>query len=283
MQNTPIFEENGPENFKGIDIMRAVRCSTRASRAACTCTPAGATCARSCTPPPGWPERHGSVRRSRRRPGAAARAGPGSPGSSSTRPARWSRRGSRRSSSPVCSQLYGAGLERILASLFAAGRGRRAAGGGARRGPAGRDAAADPRLAPGRARGSGAGGTRVSVRPYMESHGGDVELLSLRDGVAPPPAGKLLGLRGFGRHARAGDQAGARRRRSRPRRSRGRGRRAAGQRCRVADGDAEPTGLELPVVISPPPAPPSWFEVRGVDVAARRLDRRRQRGRQRCC
>ena len=25
MQNTPIFEENGPDNFKGIDIMRAVR------------------------------------------------------------------------------------------------------------------------------------------------------------------------------------------------------------------------------------------------------------------
>jgi hydrogenase large subunit len=25
IQNTPIFEENGPENFKGIDIMRAVR------------------------------------------------------------------------------------------------------------------------------------------------------------------------------------------------------------------------------------------------------------------
>jgi len=25
VQNTPIFEENGPENFKGIDIMRAVR------------------------------------------------------------------------------------------------------------------------------------------------------------------------------------------------------------------------------------------------------------------
>ena len=23
--NTPIFEENGPDNFKGIDIMRAVR------------------------------------------------------------------------------------------------------------------------------------------------------------------------------------------------------------------------------------------------------------------
>ena len=25
MQNTPIFEENPPDNFKGIDIMRAVR------------------------------------------------------------------------------------------------------------------------------------------------------------------------------------------------------------------------------------------------------------------
>jgi hydrogenase large subunit len=25
VQNTPIFEENGPEKFKGIDIMRAVR------------------------------------------------------------------------------------------------------------------------------------------------------------------------------------------------------------------------------------------------------------------
>jgi hydrogenase large subunit len=25
VQNTPIFEENGPENFKGIDIMRTVR------------------------------------------------------------------------------------------------------------------------------------------------------------------------------------------------------------------------------------------------------------------
>ena len=25
VQNTPIFEENGPDKFKGIDIMRAVR------------------------------------------------------------------------------------------------------------------------------------------------------------------------------------------------------------------------------------------------------------------
>jgi hydrogenase large subunit len=25
IQNTPVFEENGPQNFKGIDIMRALR------------------------------------------------------------------------------------------------------------------------------------------------------------------------------------------------------------------------------------------------------------------
>ena len=48
VQNTPIFEENGPENFKGVDIMRAVHCSTRACPAACTCT-ARARSARSST------------------------------------------------------------------------------------------------------------------------------------------------------------------------------------------------------------------------------------------
>ena len=38
VQNTPIFEENGPDKFKGIDIMRAVRSFDPARRAACTCT-----------------------------------------------------------------------------------------------------------------------------------------------------------------------------------------------------------------------------------------------------
>ena len=41
VQNTPIFEENGPDKFKGIDIMRAVRSFDPACRAACTCTSAG--------------------------------------------------------------------------------------------------------------------------------------------------------------------------------------------------------------------------------------------------
>ena len=51
VQNTPIFEENPPETFKGIDIMRAVRSSTRACRAACTCTPAAAGWSSTCTRP----------------------------------------------------------------------------------------------------------------------------------------------------------------------------------------------------------------------------------------
>ena len=80
-------------------------------------------------------------------------------------------------------EMYGAGLERILASLFAAGEdGERIAVG----------LAEDPLVAtlllihdlhpvPLEDRVQGA---LDSVRPYMESHGGNVELLSLEDGVA---------------------------------------------------------------------------------------------------
>ena len=38
VQNTPIFEENGPDKFKGIDIMRAVRSFDPCLPAACICT-----------------------------------------------------------------------------------------------------------------------------------------------------------------------------------------------------------------------------------------------------
>ena len=38
----PIFEENGPDDFKGVDIMRTVRSFDPACRAACTCTSARA-------------------------------------------------------------------------------------------------------------------------------------------------------------------------------------------------------------------------------------------------
>ena len=41
VQNTPIFEENGPDNFKGIDIMRASAASIRACHAACICSRGG--------------------------------------------------------------------------------------------------------------------------------------------------------------------------------------------------------------------------------------------------
>ena len=80
-------------------------------------------------------------------------------------------------------EMYGAGLERILSSLFAAGDdGARLAIG----------LAEDPFIAtlllihdlhpvPLEDRVQGA---LESVRPYMESHGGDVELLSLEGGVA---------------------------------------------------------------------------------------------------
>ena len=44
VQNTPIFEENGPDKFKGIDIMRAVRSFDPCLPAACICTSATAKC-----------------------------------------------------------------------------------------------------------------------------------------------------------------------------------------------------------------------------------------------
>jgi Fe-S cluster biogenesis protein NfuA/nitrite reductase/ring-hydroxylating ferredoxin subunit len=80
-------------------------------------------------------------------------------------------------------QMYGTGLERIMAALFAAGEaGERIAG-----------SLADDELVAtlllihdlhpvgleNRVQGA-----LDSVRPYMESHGGNVELLSLKDGVA---------------------------------------------------------------------------------------------------
>ena len=56
-----------------------------------------------------------------------------------------------------------------------------------------------------------------SVRPYMESHGGDVELLGVEDGVARLRLeGSCQRLRGVVGHAGAGDQEGADGDRARP-------------------------------------------------------------------
>ena len=103
-----------------------------------------------------------------------------------------------------------------------------------------------------------------SVRPYMESHGGNVELLSLEHGVA------RIHLRGSCSDCSASavtlelaikqaleeaapDLEGLE---------------VEGVAAPVPDGpglpmvtNSAPTGMELPVVMSPPPAPPAWYEV----------------------
>ena len=134
--------------------------------------------------------------------------------------------------------MYGSGLERIVDALFAAGEdGERLAV----------SLAEDPLVAtlllihdlhpvPLEERVQAA---LDSVRPYMESHGGNVELLSLSDGVARIHLqGSCSDCSASVGDARAGDQAGARGGGARPRRARGRGRRAADDgRRRPADGD----------------------------------------------
>ncbi|HTX31857.1 MAG TPA: NifU family protein [Solirubrobacteraceae bacterium] len=166
-------------------------------------------------------------------------------------------------------QMYGAGLERILEALHDAGEGgQRIAA----------QLADDPLLAtlllihdlhpvPLADRVQSA---LDSVRPYMESHGGNVEFLSLEDGVArihlrgscsdcsassvtlelaikqalEEAAPDLLGLQVEGVAPQT----------------------MTGQGLPMVTGTpapnaAAPTGMELPVIISSPPAAPAWFEV----------------------
>jgi Fe-S cluster biogenesis protein NfuA/nitrite reductase/ring-hydroxylating ferredoxin subunit len=107
-----------------------------------------------------------------------------------------------------------------------------------------------------------------SVRPYMESHGGNVELLGLENGVArihlrgscsdcsassvtlehaikqalEEAAPDLAGLEVEGMAAQT----------------------TTGSSLPMVTGSAAPSGMELPVIASTPPAPPSWFEVDSV-------------------
>jgi Fe-S cluster biogenesis protein NfuA/nitrite reductase/ring-hydroxylating ferredoxin subunit len=181
-------------------------------------------------------------------------------------------------------QMYGAGLERILGGLFAAG-------------PEGERIALNltddalvatlllihdlhPVPLEGRVQGA-----LESVRPYMESHGGNVELLSLEDGVArihlrgscsdcsassvtlelaikqalEEAAPDLLGLEVEGVAPQM-----------------------TGLGLPMAE-PAGPTGLELPIVMAPPsPAlrdrpggdvggPPAWFDLDVVDLGEGKL------------
>lgn len=169
-------------------------------------------------------------------------------------------------------QTYGVGLERILDSLFAAGDdGERIAVGLTE------DSLVatlllihDLHPVPLEDRVQGA---LDSVRPYMESHGGNVELLSLENGVArinlqgscsdcsasavtlelaikqalEEAAPDLEALEVTGVAAQT----------------------MGGSGLPMVTGSAAPateaSGLELPIVMSsPPPPPPSWFEVDSV-------------------
>jgi Fe-S cluster biogenesis protein NfuA/nitrite reductase/ring-hydroxylating ferredoxin subunit len=163
-------------------------------------------------------------------------------------------------------QMYGAGLERILDHLLAAGaEGERIAVG-----------LADEQFlatlllihdlhpVPLEVRVQDA---LDSVRPYMESHGGNVELLSLEDGIVrihlrgscsdcsasavtlelaikqalEQAAPDLEGLEVEGVAPQTMD----------------------GQGLPMVTGSA-PSGMELPVVMSGPPAQPSWFDLDSV-------------------
>ena len=169
-------------------------------------------------------------------------------------------------------QMYGAGLERIIAAVLDAGEaGERVA----------TDLTEDPLVStlmlihdlhpvPLADRVQAA---LDSVRPYMESHGGNVELLSLHDGIArihlrgscsdcsassvtlelaikqalEEAAPDLMGLEVEGMAPQTMGEGG----------------------LPMVTGSAPsaigaPSGMELPVITSPPPSPPSWFEVNSV-------------------
>jgi Fe-S cluster biogenesis protein NfuA/nitrite reductase/ring-hydroxylating ferredoxin subunit len=164
-------------------------------------------------------------------------------------------------------QMYGVGLERIISGLFAAGEdGEQIAVG----------LTEDQLVAtlllihdlhpiPLEQRVEGA---LESVRPYMESHGGNVELLSLEDGVA------RIHLRGSCSDCSASavtlelaikqaleeaapDLEGLEVEGVAPQTMGGPG-------LPMVTGSA-PSGMELPVVMSSsPPPPPSWFDVESV-------------------
>jgi Fe-S cluster biogenesis protein NfuA/nitrite reductase/ring-hydroxylating ferredoxin subunit len=171
-------------------------------------------------------------------------------------------------------QMYGAGLERIMDGLFAAGEaGDRIALG----------LVDDPVIAtlllihdlhpvPLADRVQSA---LDSVRPYMESHGGDVDLLSLQEGVArirlhgscsdcSASAVTLeLAIKQALEEA-APDLAGLEVEGLEPQ--------LTGVALPMADGNGDaPSGLELPVIMSPPQAAvqaPSWHMLPGAEELA---------------
>ena len=186
VQGQPIFEENDRDHFKGIDIMRTVRSFDPCLPCGCTCTSARASHWRSCTPPPSRPASSRT-----RAPVPEAAADPPGPDLSQT--------GSRidalldalGAGGPVARQraeelvglvtdLYGAGLERVLDVLHRTGRldddllGALAAD----------DLVSSLLLVHGLHPLSVEDRIEqalAEVRPYLGSHGGDVELLEVTE------------------------------------------------------------------------------------------------------
>ncbi len=168
-------------------------------------------------------------------------------------------------------QMYGAGLERILERMLAAG------GAGEQIAVALTDdrflatllLIHDLHPVPLEARVQEA---LESVRPYMESHGGNVELLSMESGIA------RIHLRGSCSDCAASavtlelaikqaleqsapDLEGLEVEGVAPQTMDGTG-------LPMVTGSAPPTGMELPVVMSDPPAAPSWFDVESLGELA---------------
>ena len=143
------------------------------------------------------------------------------------------------------------------------------------------------------ARGSRAGGARRASGPTWSRTAATSSSSTLKDGVGQDPARRQLRrLPGLLGDARAGDQAGARRARSRPRGARGRGRHAAppgstrAERHRAADRPGAPRReAAMPHAHGAGTEPngeivglASWFGARGRRRArGRRADRRRRR------
>jgi Fe-S cluster biogenesis protein NfuA/nitrite reductase/ring-hydroxylating ferredoxin subunit len=176
-------------------------------------------------------------------------------------------------------QMYGAGLDRIMAALFAAGEdGERIAV----------SMTADPFLAtlllihdlhpvP---LGDRVQGALDSVRPYMESHGGGVELLGLENGVAriflqgscSDCSASAVTLELAIKQAledAAPDLEGLEVEGMKPQTVNG-----VGLPMVTGSSGGGPSGMELPVVMSDvggggaSPGPPAWFEVASIGELA---------------
>ena len=199
--------------------------STRACRAACTCTSARARCCRRCTRRPGADPNWRAERDGRARMDAAATSGPSATAS----------RSCSTSCGPSPDPRACERAEELRAARHRALRRRAGPGASSSSGATPRRCSSGSpptswsasllraaRPAPRRPRAPGSRRRSTSVRPFLGAHGGDVELLDIDDDGgrrAPAPARQLRRLPVVGGHAAARGRAGHRRGRARDRAS----------------------------------------------------------------